>query len=108
MAQAKQQVVLVRHGETEWSKTRRHTSVTDLPLTEEGRREAGRLKPFLATRTFRLVLSSPRLRALETAEVAGFGGRVETEPDLAEWHYGRYEGLTTAEIRRSAPGWTVF
>lgn len=108
MPQATPQVVLVRHGETEWSRTRRHTSFTDLPLTEQGRREAGRLKPLLAARAFGLALSSPRLRALETAELAGFGGRVQTEPDLTEWHYGQYEGLTTADIRRTVPGWTVF
>jgi len=108
MPPATQQVVLVRHGETEWSRTRRHTSFTDLPLTEQGRREADRLKPLLAKWTFGLVLSSPRLRALETAELAGFGGQVQTEPDLTEWHYGQYEGLTTAEIRRTVPGWTVF
>lgn len=102
------QVVLVRHGETEWSRTRRHTSFTDLPLTEAGRREAEQLRPVLTRWTFTLVLGSPRQRALDTARLAGFGDRVEVEPDLAEWNYGDYEGLTTPEIRRSVPGWTVF
>jgi probable phosphoglycerate mutase len=103
-----QQVVLIRHGETEWSRSLRHTSVTDVPLTDLGLRQAERLKPALAQWDFALVLSSPRRRALDTARGAGLERRLRIEPDLEEWRYGQYEGLTTAEIRRSAPGWTVF
>lgn len=107
-AETGRQVVLVRHGETEWSRTRRHTSFTDLPLTEAGRGEAGQLKPVLLRWKFALVLSSPRQRALDTARLAGFGDSVQVEQDLVEWNYGDYEGLTTPEIRQSVPGWTVF
>ncbi|CAG0951805.1 alpha-ribazole phosphatase [Myxococcaceae bacterium] len=99
---------LVRHGETPWSLSGRHTGTTDVPLTDEGRAVARRLAPALEDERFALVLSSPRLRALETARLAGLGERIEVDPDLAEWDYGDYEGLTTAEIRERVPGWTVF
>lgn len=108
MSRFDQQVVLARHGETEWSRSLKHTSVTDVPLTEQGRRQAERLRPALGKWKFVLVLGSPRRRALETARLAGFEDRVEVEVDLEEWRYGRYEGLTTAEIRQSVPDWTVF
>jgi broad specificity phosphatase PhoE len=101
-------VLLVRHGETEWSRSGRHTGTTDLPLTEEGRRAAERLRPLLAERPFALVLSSPRRRARETCELAGFGDLMRIDPDLVEWEYGEYEGLTTAEIRRKVPEWNLF
>jgi len=101
-------IVLVRHGETEWSATGKHTSVTDVPLLESGRRDAEALRDHLAGREFALVLTSPRARARDTAELAGFGDRAEVEDDLVEVDYGDYEGLTTPEIRETVPGWTVW
>ncbi|GAA3109122.1 putative phosphoglycerate mutase [Kribbella aluminosa] len=100
-------VFLVRHGETEWSRSGRHTSVTDLPLTPEGERVAAGLKERLAGESFDLVLTSPRQRARRTAELAGFPD-AQVDDDLVEWNYGDYEGITTAEIRETAPGWTIW
>jgi probable phosphoglycerate mutase len=99
---------LVRHGETEWSRTGRHTSRTDVPLTELGRRQATGVAHKLVGRDFALVLSSPKQRAFETARLAGFGDRAETTDDLLEWDYGADEGRTTAEIREERPGWTIW
>ena len=99
-------IVLARHGETEWSASGKHTSTTDLPLTERGRAAARRLGERLAGREFALVLSSPLGRALETARLAGF--EPELEPGLTELAYGPYEGRTTAEIREERPGWSVW
>ena len=99
-------VFLVRHGETEWSVTGQHTGRTDLPLTEEGRRQAKRLGARLAGERFALVLVSPLSRARETARLAGFGDVAEVEPDLIEWDYGAYDSLTADDIRRDRPGWT--
>ena len=100
-------LVVVRHGETEWSKAHRHTGRTDVPLTDEGEAAAARLKPVLAGRPFALVLTSPLQRARETAALAGFP---DAEPcdDLLEWDYGEDEGRTTAEIREERPGWSVW
>jgi broad specificity phosphatase PhoE len=98
---------LVRHGATEWSTAGRHTSITDLPLLPDGVETATALGARLAGTDFRLVLTSPRRRARHTAELAGFAD-AEVTDDLAEWAYGDYEGLTTAEIRESVPGWTVW
>jgi probable phosphoglycerate mutase len=103
----KDRVFLVRHGETEWSKSGRHTSVTDLPLTAEGERVAASLTSRLAGESFDLVLTSPRARARRTAELAGFPG-AQVDDDLVEWNYGDYEGVTTAQIRETVPGWTVW
>ena len=100
-------VVLVRHGETEWSRSGRHTSHTDLDLTDGGRAAAAALAPVLARRSFALVLASPMHRSLETARRAGFDAPAVRE-DLREWDYGEYEGRTTAAIRRDVPNWTVF
>ncbi|HET8742005.1 MAG TPA: histidine phosphatase family protein [Gaiella sp.] len=100
-------VWLVRHGETEWSRDGRHTSLTDVPLTEAGVAAAREVGRRLAGRTFALVLTSPRLRARRTAELAGFPGAV-VDDDLAEWFYGTFEGITTAEIRKSKPRWTLW
>ena len=100
------EVWLVRHGETEWSRDGRHTSVTDLPLTEEGERTAREVADDLKG-DFDLVLTSPRQRARRTAELAGHP-EAQPDDDLAEWSYGDYEGVTTDEIRESVPGWTVW
>jgi probable phosphoglycerate mutase len=101
------EVWLVRHGETAWSRDHRHTSTTDLPLTEVGVQVAQRLAERLAGVGFDLVLTSPRQRARRTAELAGFAA-AEVDDDLVEWDYGDYEGITTAEIRETVPGWTVW
>ena len=101
------EVWLVRHGETEWSRDHKHTSVTELPLTDIGVGVAGALAPRLAEVDFDLVLTSPRQRARRTADLAGFSG-AHVEHDLVEWDYGDYEGITTLEIRETVPGWTVW
>jgi broad specificity phosphatase PhoE len=101
-------LVLVRHGETEWSASGKHTSVTDVPLLESGRRDAERLGERLAGRSFALVLTSPRTRARETCARAGFGAVAQVDEDLAEFVYGEYEGRTTPEIREERPGWSVW
>jgi broad specificity phosphatase PhoE len=103
-----QQVYLVRHGETAWSVSGQHTGVTDIPLTEKGRKTAKLLEPLLAEETFALVLTSPLRRARETCELSGLGAVAQTERDLAEWNYGEFEGLTSREIREKAPGWLLF
>ncbi|MFF8860556.1 histidine phosphatase family protein [Streptomyces sp. NPDC015139] len=100
-------LLLVRHGETEWSVSGRHTSWTDLPLTEHGEEQAKSLAPLLTGRTYALALSSPLGRAIRTAELAGLPG-VVSDPDLHEWDYGGYEGITTAEIHRTRPGWDLW
>jgi probable phosphoglycerate mutase len=102
------QVALVRHGETEWSASGRHTSVTDLPLTDGGRAQAARLAPRLASWHFALVLTSPRRRAVETSQLAGTRDVAVVDSNLAEWDYGDYEGLTSAEIEERRPGWTLW
>jgi broad specificity phosphatase PhoE len=101
---------LVRHGETEWSRTGRHTSITDLPLTNIGEQEARALNGHLTPGDFQLILSSPRSRARETAELAGFVAAFEPQldDDLAEWFYGDYEGRTSEEIWETVPGWTIW
>lgn len=104
----KQRVYLVRHGETEWSVSGRHTGNTDIPLTAQGREAAGRLAPILQRQRFELVLVSPLKRAMQTCALAGFAERASTEPDLTEWNYGSYEGKTPQEIRELAPDWLVF
>jgi probable phosphoglycerate mutase len=103
-----QQVYLIRHGETEWSVSGQHTGMTDIPLTENGRSVAKLLKPVLTKETFALVLTSPLQRARETCALAGLGGCAEIDPDLMEWNYGDYEGLTPQQIYAQRPGWLVF
>jgi broad specificity phosphatase PhoE len=102
------EIVLARHGETEWSRDRRHTGRTDIPLTENGRRQAAVLRDAFAGRRFARVLSSPLSRALETCREAGLGDQAELTADLCEWDYGEYEGITTAEIREGRPGWYLW
>jgi probable phosphoglycerate mutase len=104
----KPQIVLARHGETEWSRDLRHTGRTDVRLTAEGRRQAAALKPRLADREFAKVLVSPLSRAVETCELAGLGDRAEPRAELVEIDYGDAEGLTTAQMRERYPGWTVW
>ncbi|WP_207392698.1 histidine phosphatase family protein [Aeromicrobium sp. IC_218] len=101
------EIWLVRHGETEWSSTGKHTSVTDLDLTDEGVEVAGALRPALGLVDFDHVHTSPRLRARRTAELAGFPD-AQVDDDLVEWAYGDYEGITTPQIRERDPGWTVW
>lgn len=101
-------IYLVRHGATEWALNGRHTGRTDIPLTEGGREQAELFIPVFTDVKFSLVLCSPRLRAQETAKLAGLFDQAEICEDLSEWDYGDYEGLTTDEIRKKVPGWTVF
>jgi probable phosphoglycerate mutase len=98
----------IRHGETAWSLSGQHTGTTDIPLTDNGRRLAERLRPALAKTAFALVLVSPLQRARETCELAGLGAAAGIEPDLVEWNYGAYEGLTPKQIHAQAPGWLIF
>jgi broad specificity phosphatase PhoE len=102
------QLYFVRHGGTEWSLSGQHTGRTDIPLTPRGENEARALRPLLSTLTFSRVFTSPRIRARRTAELVGLEPNAEIEPDLAEWDYGEYEGLHTADIRKERPGWSVF
>jgi broad specificity phosphatase PhoE len=102
------EIVLARHGETEWSRDLRHTGRTDVPLTEHGRRQATQLAERLAGRRFAKVLVSPLSRAVETCRLAGLGDDAEQRPELVELDYGEAEGLTTAQLRERVPGWTVW
>jgi len=101
------EIVLIRHGQTEWSANGRHTSYTDLDLTEAGVRQARLAGERLSGRTFAAVISSPRKRALRTAELAGLAV-TETTEDLAEWNYGEYEGVTSATIHETRPDWSLW
>ena len=100
-------LVVVRHGETEWSRDKKHTGRTDIPLTEAGERQAGELAAALADVEPALVLCSPSSRATRTAELAGLPN-VTIDGDVREWDYGEYEGITTVEIRRTRPAWTIW
>ncbi|MBM3672022.1 MAG: histidine phosphatase family protein [Actinobacteria bacterium] len=102
------EVVVLRHGATEWSANGRHTSHTDLPLTPEGRLETEQLRGRIADREFALVLTSPLRRARDTAAICGLGEQAAVDELLREWDYGEYEGVTTVEIRKTIPGWTVW
>jgi len=99
---------LIRHGETEWSKSGAHTGRTDLPLTEEGRRRAADVRQSLHGRPFSLVLTSPLTRAKDTCSIAGYGDAAQIDPNLSEWDYGKYEGLTTAQIKKDNPNWSLW
>ena len=102
------QIYLIRHGETAWSRTGRHTGRSDIPLTDAGRANAEKLRPALANCDFKLVLVSPLQRARQTCDLAGFGDAATVDDDLAEWDYGEYEGLTTEQIHDRDAGWNVF
>ena len=108
MTQPTAETVVVRHGETDWSASGRHTSRTDLPLNEDGRSRAAALAAELSRRSYALVLCSPLRRARETCELAGFGAVAVVCEDLREWDYGDYEGLTTPEIRAQRPDWNLW
>jgi broad specificity phosphatase PhoE len=99
---------LVRHGETEWSLSGAHTSRTDIPLTDRGRKRAEGLRDYLKDVTFDAVFESPMQRARETCAIAGFGDQAVVENGLMEWDYGVYEGKTTKEIQAGIPGWSVW
>ncbi len=101
-------VYLARHGETAWSLSGQHTGRTDLPLTENGERQAHALGQRLRGHSFAKVLTSPSQRAIRTCELAGFGAGAEIDPDLAEWDYGKYEGRRTPDILAERPGWHLF
>src|SRR5271155_3512428 len=101
-------VFAIRHGETAWSLSGQHTGTTDLPLTDNGRRLAERMRSMLAGEAFALVLCSPMQRARETCDLAGAGHRAVIDSDLVEWNYGEYEGLTPKQIHEDAPGWLIF
>ena len=102
------QLWLLRHGATEWAKNGRHTGSTDLPLLPEGEDEARQLEPALTSHSFAAVLSSPLQRAKRTCELSGLGQQRRILETLREWNYGDYEGITTPEIRKSIPNWTVW
>lgn len=109
MSEEKVELWLVRHGETEWSLDGRHTSVTDIPLTERGRERARELRDYLAGKKFAAVFVSPMQRAKETCEIAGYGDLAIVDPNLMEWNYGESEGKTTAEMRvKYGPDWSVW
>ena len=110
MKELKQKVVLIRHGETQWALEGRHTSFTDLPLTENGRAQASLLQNALKNWQFKQVFCSPLKRARETCELAltDAADGVIVDPDLCEWNYGRFEGLTTDQIQTEMPDWDVF
>jgi probable phosphoglycerate mutase len=108
MSMPSQQVYLIRHGETDWSLSGQHTGITDIPLTENGRKVAKLLGPKLAKERFALVLTSPLARSRETCELAGLGERAEIDRHLMEWNYGEYEGLTPKQIHAQRPGWMLF
>ena len=107
-AQVGTQLWLVRHGETEWSASGKHTSRTDVSLTDKGREQATALGRHLAGTEFCAVFESPMVRARETCRLAGFGERAVVDRDLCEWDYGVYEGRTTREIQQEIPGWSVW
>lgn len=108
MSVRRQELWLIRHGETEWSVAKRHTGRTDISLTPEGERQATRLRQSLAGREFSLVLCSPLVRARETCRLAGYGDAASLTDDLLEWDYGIYEGKTTEEIRQDQPDWSIW
>jgi broad specificity phosphatase PhoE len=108
MSESLPNVYLARHGETAWSLSGQHTGLTDIPLTERGQRNASRLGDRLQGLQFAKVFCSPLERARRTCELSGFGAQAQYDPELVEWNYGDYEGITTAEIHRQRPDWQLF
>lgn len=108
MLEKKNKAFLCRHGETEWNVTGQHTSFTDIPLTDNGRHQAELLGKRLQGKTFAKVFVSPYERSTETCKIAGFSKQAILDPDFAEWNYGEYEGLTSDEIHKKIPDWTIF
>lgn len=108
MSSEKQELILVRHGETTWTLSGQHTSTTDLPLTVQGKEQARQLHDRLARLQFEHVFTSPLQRAKTTCEISGYAQNAIVDPDLVEWDYGLYEGLTTAQIQEKEPGWNIF
>jgi broad specificity phosphatase PhoE len=108
MGEPRQELWLIRHGETEWSTAKRHTGRTDIALTPTGERQAAALSRSLAGRRFALVLCSPLRRARETCTLAGYDDAANVTDDLLEWDYGVYEGKTTQEVRVEQPGWSIW
>ncbi len=108
MSEALPEIYIARHGNTAWTLSGQHTGLSDLPLTPDGERNAQRLGERLKGMTFAKVFTSPLQRASKTCELAGFGGVAETDPDLVEWDYGQYEGLTSAQILQQRPDWQLF
>jgi broad specificity phosphatase PhoE len=102
------EIHMIRHGETAWTESRKHTGLSDIPLTERGERQARRFGEHLRGRTFTHVFTSPLQRARRTCELAGFGAMAQIDPELVEWNYGEYDGLTRSEILKRRPGWQVF
>ena len=101
-------IYLIRHGETEWTLAGRHTGLTDIPLTEKGKQTSKKIGEYLKGQGFQKVFVSPLARAKETCRLAGFFDHAMIDPDLVEWDYGKYEGLTTLEIRKDNPHWNLF
>jgi probable phosphoglycerate mutase len=108
MSQALPEIYLARHGETAWTVTGQHTGLSDIPLTPRGEDNARRLGERLKGHTFAKVFTSPLQRARRTCELAGFADRAEVDPDLVEWNYGAYEGITSADILKTRPDWQLF
>lgn len=108
MSESRQELRLIRHGETEWSAAKRHTGRTDIPLTPMGEHQAAELRQTLAGRRFSLVLCSPLRRARQTCELAGYGAVATLVDGLLEWDYGIYEGRTTEEMRQEDHGWSIW
>ena len=99
---------MIRHGETAWTESRQHTGLTDIPLTERGEHQARRFGEHLRGRIFSHIFTSPLQRARRTCDLAGFGAAAQIDPNLVEWNYGDYDGLTRAEILKRRPGWQLF
>jgi probable phosphoglycerate mutase len=108
MNSALPEIHVVRHGATAWTESSRHTGLTDIPLNESGERQARRFGEYLRGRTYAHVFTSPLQRARRTCELAGFGAAARIDPDLVEWNYGDYDGLTSREILQRRPGWQLF
>src|SRR3954469_1229538 len=102
------EIHIVRHGETAWTQSRQHTGLTDIPLTERGEHQARNFGKHLPAAMYRHIFISPLQRARRTCELAGFASREQIDPDLVEWNYGEYDGLTTAQIRKKRPDWQIF